>query len=123
MDFYSGTFTIVFSAYDPFASLIETSYDNIGDRGIAETGILPASCMSPAASANSMLVYNPGTEYGHTLIRFAGKTGSSDLVIHNVETDEKCVLKAGLATADDDYIEIDSKTGRIVLVSGTERAL
>lgn len=125
-DLYSGTFTITFSAYYPFASLNVDNSDNIDDvRALAETGLLKSAQMPPAPGVNSssFLMYNPGTEYAHTVIRFSGKVGSSDLMISNNTTGDKCVLKAGLYVNTGDYLEIDSKTGRVELVSGSERQL
>lgn len=126
-DRYSGTFTIVLSAYDPFASLSVLTSDSMSSsRALAETGLLPSSYTPPAPNPSSLtnfLMYNPGTEYGHTIIRFSGRVGSKDLTIFNSATGDKCVLKSGLVTPDDAYIEIDSKTGRMELVDGTERVL
>lgn len=93
---------------------------------MAETGLISERQM-PAPpdinNANSFLLYNPGTEYGHTVIRFSGKVGSSDFVITNTTTGDKCVLKSGLDLADGEYVEINSKTGRIELVKDGERTL
>lgn len=129
-DRYSGTFTIVLSAYDPFASLNVLSLYSVSAsayaRAIAETGLLPSSFTPASPNASSLtnfVVYNPGTEYGHTIIRFAGSVGSSDMTIFNSTTGDKCVLKSGLVTPAGSYIEIDSKTGRMELVKGTERTL
>lgn len=120
-DLYSGTFTIVFSAYDPFASLnIMHSTSSTSRRALAETGLLPES-MTPTvpvlSTITNFVMYNPGTEYGHTIIRFSGATGSSDLVIKNATTGDVCVLKAGLVVDSKNYIEINSKTGRVELIT------
>ena len=126
-ELYSGTFTITFSAYDPFATLnMEYATQGVSKRALAETGLIEAKYMPSKPNATSLtyfLMYNPGTEYAHTIIRFAGEVGSRDLEIYNGATEEKCVLKAGLKTNGSDYLEIDSKTGRVELVSGTERQL
>jgi len=119
---YSGTFTITFTAFDPFADLQWNTIDGNEDNeyALVETGLIPASQMPPAVSLNdtSCIIYNPGTEIGHSIIRFSGKTGSSDMIFYNATTMEKCVLKSGLETSEDEYYEIDSKTGRVVKVSG-----
>lgn len=126
-DLYSGTFTITFSAYDPFATLnVGHAAQGVSKRALAETGLIESKYMPSEPNAGSLtyfLMYNPGTEYGHTVIRFAGEVGSRDFEIYNGATEEKCVLKSGLKTNGSDYIEIDSKTGRVELVSGTERQL
>lgn len=120
---YSGTFTITFTAYDPFAELLWDTIDGHEDneQAIAETGLLASSQMPKlvAPSDTDCLIYNPGTEIGHSIIRFAGKTGSSNLEIYNAATGDKCVLKAGLETIGDEYYEIDSKTGRFLKVNGS----
>lgn len=123
---YSGTFTITFSAYDPFASLnVEHAGRSISARAIAETGLLEEKYTpaAPTPSSTSFVMYNPGTEYGHTIIRFAGSVGETDMVIFNSTTGEKCTLKKRLNIEGSDYIEIDSKTGRIEKVSDNGREL
>lgn len=127
---YSGTFTITFTAYDPFADLIWDTLDDheYDERVIEETGLIPSSFMPPAITADTIesmaetkqvidgLIYNPGTEKGHSIIRFAGKTGSTDLRIYNAANGGEFVLKAGLETSGNEYIECLSETGRILRV-------
>ena len=124
---YSGTFTITFSAYDPYADLIWDTIDGheSDEQAIAETGLLPQSNMPPAINAGSAtgLIYNPGTEIGHSIIRFAGNTGSGKLMIQNAATGDIFVLKAGLQTGSNEYYEIHSETGRILKVSGTAKEI
>ena len=45
------------------------------------TGILPATVMPPAPTADSanFLLYNPGTETAHTIVRLAGSVGEDGL--------------------------------------------
>lgn len=118
---YSGTFTITFTAYNPFAELLWGTIDGHEEYecAIAETGIISSEFMPDAIGTNdtSCLIYNPGTEVGHSIIRFAGKTGSADFEIQNAATGDKCVLKSGLETADGEYYEIHSDTGRVLKVT------
>jgi len=81
---------------------------------LAETGLLKAEQMpnNIVTADTTCLIYNPGTEIGHSIIRFAGKTGSGDLVIYNSATDETCTIKAGMETSEDECYEIHSDTGR-----------
>lgn len=117
---YSGTFTITFTAYDPFADLIWDTLNDHADnkRAIEETGLIPSSFMPPVVQPGDKdcLIYNPGTERGHSVIRFAGKTGSSDLRIYNAANGGEFILKAGLETSGNEYMECLSETGRIVRV-------
>lgn len=115
---YSGTFTITFTAYNPFAELIWSTLDDHDDNAqvIEETGLIPSAYMPPAIDVGGGLVYNPGTELGHSIIRFAGKTGSSDLKIYNAANGGEFILKAGLETGENEYMECLSKTGRILRV-------
>lgn len=126
-DHYSGTFSITFSAYNPFAKLNDSTLpSNPSERMLAETGLLRNDQMPPLPnldSTTSFLIYNPGTEWGYSTIRFSGSVGSEDMKIQNVTTGDVCVLKAGLETYGDDYIEINSKTGRVELFSGSEHSL
>lgn len=89
---YSGTFTAVFTCYDPFGRMNQTSYaDTCDPRILARTGILPAVLMPPAPTVNSrfFLLYNPGTEAAHTVIRMAGDVGEG-MLIRNLTTGQRC---------------------------------
>lgn len=113
---YSGTFTVTFTAYDPFAKLTyETLDDAECDIATEETALIYSSQMPPAVNAGdtSCLIYNPGTEIGHSVIKFAGRTGSRDMTISNSTTGDVCILRAGTIVEDGAYLTIDSKTGRV----------
>lgn len=113
---YSGTFTATFTAYDPFATLLyETLDETTNNNAREETALIYSSQMPPAVSVGdtSCLVYNPGTEVGHSIIKFAGRTGSSDMIINNTVTGDVCVLRAGTIVENGAYLIIDSKTGRV----------
>ena len=123
---HSGTLTITFTAYWPYAELLYTVSDrapyNIGD----EVDLLPSSLLpfgiilyNGKVVSSSILVYNPGTEQGQSLITFAGDVGDlDDLVFTNETTGDTCVLKKGLTTNGLNTIEINSKTMRMEVVSG-----
>ena len=89
---YAGTFTATFTCYEPFGHMFQTSYSgDIDDRTLAHTGLLPAAIMpaSPTLETRSFLIYNPGTELAHTVIRIAGDVGSS-MLIRNLTTGQRC---------------------------------
>lgn len=113
-DLFSGTFTITFSAYYPFADLLHETSDDLEEEFVHETHLLPYSMMPPSVSEDSteFLVYNPGTEIGHSVIQFAGNTGSGNLTIRNVTTGDTCTIRNGLNTADEVHYELTSKYGR-----------
>ena len=72
---YSGTFTITFSAHDPFGKMAYVSYDEYDTDGAERRcGIVSKTEMPPAVSASTgtHLVYNPGTEITDTVIRISG---------------------------------------------------
>ena len=113
---YSGTFTITFTAYNPFAELLWETIDGHEDNewAMMETGLLKAEQMpqSVGTEDTTCLIYNPGTEIGHSIIRFAGKTGSGNLEIYNGATGDKCVIRNGFETAEGEHYELHSDTGR-----------
>lgn len=115
-DKYSGTFTLTLSAYNPFAKLtcLNIESDTTG-KAILETGIIAQDKMPAPVATSSVdfFIYNPGTEVGHSYIKFAGATGSSDLIIRNAATNDVFVLKHGLTTGANEYYEAYSKTGRV----------
>lgn len=125
-ELYSGTFSIQFSAYDPFGELKYTTLNEIDTmRFEAETGAIYSNQMPDAVSTedSDFLIYNPGTEIGHSTIRFAGTTGSGDFSIYNSTTGDRFTLKKGLIAEDGDYYEIDSKTGRVEKITALDRKL
>ncbi len=75
---HSGTFEAHFTAHEPFARMLGTSYaGSCCDTVLNETGILSAAMMpeSPSVVDDFFLLYNPGTEMAHTVIRMAGEVG------------------------------------------------
>ena len=125
---YSGTFTVTFTAYYPFADLLYTNEEDAPIEALNEVDLLPEDLM-PATDVKSLsefVVYNPGTELGQSFIEFAGTTGAANgdnLVITNVTNGDKCIIRAGTTTDTGKHYEIDSKKGRMELVSTTGRIL
>lgn len=121
-DTYSGTFTLTLSAYNPFAKLVclDIESDTTG-KAVLETGIISQEKMPAKVTASSVdfYIYNPGTELGHSYVKFSGSTGSSDLTIRNSTTNDVFVLKHGLSTSDNEYYEAYSKTGRVTKTDQT----
>lgn len=109
---YAGTFTATFTCYEPFGHMFQTSYsEEIDDRTLAHTGLLPESMMpeAPSITSRSFLLYNPGTEAAHTFIRVAGEVGGG-MLIRNLTTGQRCKivdLKAD-SLLDGQVLELDS---------------
>lgn len=45
---------------------------------------------TPTAGSSFFLLYNPGTEVGHTIFRIAGDVGEDGLLIRNLTTGQRC---------------------------------
>ena len=122
---HSGTLTITFTAYYPFAELLYDNADTAPLQASNEVSLLPAAEMpgNSALNKTDMVIYNPGTKLGNSIIRFAGSTGSDDLTITNVTTGDVCVIKKGTVTAENSWLEFDSKTGRVETVTQSGRVL
>lgn len=115
----SGTFTITFTAFEPFGKQLYKAYkDYDSDNAGAYCGILEEQQMPPAptASSTSFIVYNCGTEDANTLIRIGG-TAANGLTITNYTNGTKCVLTS---LPPSDYIEIDSSKGTVKYAGNLE---
>lgn len=115
----SGTFTITFSAYDPYGYLTKKYYLNLDDSGAAQVcGILEKGQMPspPDATTRSFTMYNCGTKTCDTLISIGG-TGTN-IEIMNATNGSFCKLNSLPQTG---YLEIDSATGEICVVNGSNR--
>lgn len=119
---YSGTFTANFICYDPFARMRLKSDDGSCDaRTLARTGLLPAAMTPtpPSASSTSFLLYNPGTERAHTVLRIAGNVGDG-MLIRNLTTGQRCKI----VTLTDEsllpgaHLELDSRMGQTRIALG-----
>lgn len=119
---YAGTFTATFTCYEPFGRMFETSYASTPDAAtLARTGLLPTAIMpaAPSLDARSFLMYNPGTEAAHTVIRIAGDVGSG-MLIRNLTTGHRCKiidLKAD-SLLEGQVVELDSYRGQTRTVLG-----
>ena len=82
-----------------------------------ETGLILETMMpkAPQLTTCNFEIYNPGTEKGHSVIRFAGKTGDYGLTIRNSTTGDVCKLQPNIEITDGAELEIDSKSGRVIL--------
>lgn len=113
---YSGTFTATFTAYEPFGRMLRSSYvDRCTDEELYGTGILPERLMPspPGPESRSFLLYNPGTERAHTIIRLAGDVGDG-LLIRNLTTGQRCKV-IGLKESsllEGARLELDSRMGQ-----------
>lgn len=117
---YSGTFEITFTAYHPFAELTyETSDEVEDDMALCETGLIPSKKMPAKYDKDknpyNCRIYNPGTETGHSIVRFRGVTGEAGITIKNSVTGDECVIRGvgSNVMKDGEQIEINSKTGRV----------
>lgn len=113
---YSGTFTVSFTAYDPFGYLIYTSYDsNNGQDAIPYCNIISTSEMPdmPTTSSREFLIYNPGTEKCAVSFEIGG-AAANGMTITNATNGTKCVLK-GLPTSG--TLIINGETGVITNLS------
>lgn len=114
---YSGTFTITFSAYQPYGLLNKKSYDDLESDGAEQyCGILPDDMMPavPTTSSTNFLMYNCGTQRCATVFRVSG-TANAGLTITNNTNGTSCVLTSLPSTG---YLEIDGRYGSIKWVHG-----
>ena len=91
------------------------------------TGILPAALKpaSPTASSTNFLIYNPGTETAHTLLRIAGDVGENGLLIRNFTTGQRCTIKdlKDSSLLPSACLELDSRKGQTRIALGEETEL
>nr|DAS05010.1 MAG TPA: tail protein [Caudoviricetes sp.] len=90
-------------------------------RTLARTGLLPAAITPtpPSASSTSFLLYNPGTERAHTVIRIVGNVGDG-MLIRNLTTGQRCKIvnltdESLLSGA---HLEMDSRMGQTRIALG-----
>lgn len=113
---YAGTFTATFTCYEPFGKMLNNSYDDkIDNNALTGTGILPTIMMPamPTYDSRSFLMYNPGTEAAHTIIRVAGNVGDG-MLIRNLTTGQRCKV-IGLkedSLLESQVVELDSAKGQ-----------
>jgi phage-related protein len=111
---YSGTFTLVLHAYDPFGYLTR-KYNTQSDDDNANDycDLLPQSEMpaAPSTSSYSFNVYNPGTEPCGLRIKIGG-TATKTFRFFNSTNKTRCELN-GLPSSL--VVDIRGDTGRITL--------
>lgn len=97
-----------------------------GARTLARTGLLPAAMMPtpPSVSSTSFLLYNPGTERAHTVIRIAGNVGDG-MLIRNLTTGQrfKIINLTNESLLPGAHLELDSRMGQTRIVLGDSREL
>ena len=93
---------------------------------LARTGLLPATITPPPPNVNStnFLLYNPGTERAHTVIRIAGNVGDG-MLIRNLTTGQRCkvVNLTEESLLPGAHLELDSRMGQTRIVLGDSREL
>lgn len=118
--YYSGTFTVTLTAFDPYGTLEATNLAGVPDWADA----IKAETYMPyrrsdatdtyTTSSIAFWIYNPGTEVSDTKVRIRCNTGSQPLTITNVTTGQKFTLKAGLTMESGEYYSAYSETGRLI---------
>lgn len=95
-------------------------------RTLARTGLLPAAMTPapPSVSSTRFLLYNPGTERAHTVIRIAGNVGDG-MLIRNLTTGQRCkiVNLTDESLLPGAHLELDSRMGQTCIVLGDSREL
>ena len=123
----SGTFTITFTAYKPFAKMLYKYYEDADVDGASKyCGIISKAKMpaEPTVSDRTFNIYNCGTETAPTIIRIGGTVDSDGLTITNAATEQTCRLTA--LPASPAYLELDSEKGSVTLIdpdSGTKEIM
>lgn len=125
---YSGTFTAVFTCYNPFGCLRRSSLnDKPTEAELADTGLLPENIMPVVSfeSNSKFLLYNPGTEIGHTIFKIVGDVGTDGLLIRNLTTGQKCKILnlAADSLLEGAHLELDSEMCQTRIVLGEEQDL
>ena len=118
---YSGTFTVVFTAYEPFGYLTR-KYNTSSTKDGAEDycGMIASSLMpaAPTVSDTSFQVYNPGTETCGLDIIIRGSTDNPIRFV-NQRNGSVCVISSLPGSR---YLDINGDTGFVKIktsVSGT----
>lgn len=114
---YSGTFTVTFSAYEPYGYLRYKSYDTVDVDGATQAcGMVSMDMMpaEPTTADTSFLLYNCGTQPCATVFRLSG-TAADGLTITNKTNGTKCELTSFPSTG---YLEINSRLGSVSWVHG-----
>lgn len=114
---YSGTFTVTFSAHDPFGYLTRksnagTESDNAEDYcGLISTSNMPDS---PTTSSTSFNVYNPGTEACGLSIQVAGTAGKP-FRFFNKANGTQCAISS--LPSNGLILDINGDTGMVLVKS------
>ena len=120
---YSGTFTVRFTAYEPFGYLTRKSNSSSNNDNANDYCDLISSSSMPAApttSGSTFNVYNPGREACGLTIRLRGST-SKPIMFMNTTNNTSCVIRA--LPTNNLTLDINGDTGKVLVYSGTNVSL
>ena len=116
---YSGTFTVKFTAYEPFGYLTRkynapSDNDNANDYcDLIAQADMPAA---PTTGGSSFQVYNPGREPCGLTIRLRGTT-SHPVMFLNIGNNTSCVV--GDLPSNNLTLDMNGDTGLVTVYTGT----
>ena len=108
---YSGTFTVTFTAYNPFGYLTRKANDGTEtDSAYRYCNLIDQSLMpaAPTTSSRQFDVYNAGTEACGMTIRLKGST-SNPIMFLNDANQTKCILSS--LPTNNLYLDVNGDTG------------
>lgn len=112
--YYSGTFEIEFTAYDPFGYLTRKSNDGNEDDtandycDLIDTSDMPAA---PTTSSRTFNVYNPGREVCGLSIAMSG-TVEHPIEFLNTDNQTRCIFQS--LPTNDLKVAINGDTGKVI---------
>ena len=92
---YSGTFSIKFTAYEPFGYLTRkynTQSDNDNANDYCDLIAQESMPAAPTTSSSSFSVYNPGREVCGLTVRLRGST-SNPIMFKNATNNTSCIIQ------------------------------
>lgn len=107
----SGTLSVKLKCFTPTGRLIYTTSDSAPSSASNEVDLLPSSVMPVYNKTTTALVYNPGTEYGHSVLTLSGAT-TGNITITNNTTGTTCTINGPITARNNEVYKIESKTGR-----------
>lgn len=115
-DFYSGTFTLELTAYEPFGYLTRkyNTEETVPDGADRYCDLIDISEMPaiPTRTSQTFQVYNPGREECGMTIRIAG-TSDNPIEILNETNKTRCII--GELPTGGAYLEINGDTGKVLV--------
>lgn len=110
---YSGTFTVTFTAYEPFGYLTRkynTSSDNDNANDYCDLIAQSSMPAAPTTSSRTFNIYNPGREVCGLSIKLSG-TVSNPIEFINTTNTTRCILQS--LPANNLMLDINGDTGKI----------